>query len=153
MRTCVYDLPQWFHVFLLHLLHIYIYIYIFLKKKYHESSRTPQHSEWNCVGTNRPQHRHMYGHCVWLNFEHTKNSNRSKKNSRRRKSNSNLPINSKNPRNRSKLFGPEWYIFVFVQRWYDEVKASLIAQNSSQHGSVGMSACITRDTTEKLQKL
>ena len=30
------------------------------------------------MGTNRPQHMHMYGHSVWLNFEHTKNSNRSK---------------------------------------------------------------------------
>ena len=27
-RVCVYDLPQWFHVFLLHLLHIYIYIHL-----------------------------------------------------------------------------------------------------------------------------
>ena len=34
---------------------------------YYESSRTPQHSKWNCVGTNRPQHVHMYGHivCAW----------------------------------------------------------------------------------------
>ena len=88
---------------------IYIYIYIYLS--YHESSRTPQHSEWNCLGTDRPQHVHMYGHCVWLNFEHTKNSNRSKKKfPRRRKSNSNLPINSKIPRNRSNWFGREWYL-------------------------------------------
>ena len=59
-------------------------IYEYIDKKivficYHESSRTPQHSEWNCVGANRPQHMHMYGHCLWLNFEHIKNSNRSKK--------------------------------------------------------------------------
>ena len=40
----------------------YIYIYIYLS--YHESSRTPQHSKWNCVGTNRPQHKHTYGHIV-----------------------------------------------------------------------------------------
>ena len=31
---------------------------------YRESSRTPQHSKWNCVGTKRPQHKHMYGHIV-----------------------------------------------------------------------------------------
>ena len=60
MRTYVYDLPQWFHVFATSLTYIYIY-------SYHESSRKPQHSKWNCVGTNRPQHRHMYGHmvCDW----------------------------------------------------------------------------------------
>ena len=42
--------------FLLH--HLYIYIYK------HDSSRTPQYSKWNCVGTNRPQHMHMYDHIV-----------------------------------------------------------------------------------------
>ena len=38
------------------LLKIYIYIYIF----YRESSKTPQHSKWNCVGAKRPQHMHMH---------------------------------------------------------------------------------------------
>ena len=53
-----FDLPQWFHIFLLHLLHIYTsYIYMYLC--YHETTRTPQHSKWNCVGTNRPRHIHM----------------------------------------------------------------------------------------------
>ena len=32
----------------------YVYLHIYV------SSRTPQHSTWNCVGENRPQHRHMY---------------------------------------------------------------------------------------------
>ena len=34
---------------------------------YPESSKTPQHSKWNCVGTNRQQHKYMYGHivCDW----------------------------------------------------------------------------------------
>ena len=31
------------------------YIYIC----YHQSSRKPQHSKWNCVGTNKPRHIHM----------------------------------------------------------------------------------------------
>ena len=31
----------------------------YLKKKCHHESRTPQHSKWNCVGTNRPRHCHM----------------------------------------------------------------------------------------------
>ena len=49
--------------------HIHIHIHILNKYLYmchHESSRTPQHSKWNCVGTNRPQHKHMYGHMVCL---------------------------------------------------------------------------------------
>ena len=37
---------------------------------------------------------HVRSRCMWLNLEHSKNSNRSKKNPRRRKSNSNLLINS-----------------------------------------------------------
>ena len=42
-------------------------------------------------------HAHVRPHGGWLNFEHTKKSNRSKKNNFRdeEKSNSNLPINSK----------------------------------------------------------
>ena len=72
---------------------MYIYIYIYC---HHESSRTPQHSKWNCVGTNT--HAHAQPRCMSLNFEHTKNSNRSEKIPRRRKSNSNLLIISQNPR-------------------------------------------------------
>ena len=34
------------------------------KTFHHESSRTAQHSKCNCVGTNRPQHMHIYGHIV-----------------------------------------------------------------------------------------
>ena len=30
--------------------------------RYHESSRTQQHSEWNRLGAHRPQHMHMYSH-------------------------------------------------------------------------------------------
>ena len=66
----LHDLPQCFHVFCYILINIlfmffvtsltYVYIYIC----YRESSKTPQHSKWNCVGANRPQHRHMYGHMV-----------------------------------------------------------------------------------------
>ena len=37
---------------------------IHIKTCHHESSRTQQHSDWNCVVTNRPQHKHMYGHIV-----------------------------------------------------------------------------------------
>ena len=55
----VYDLPQWFHVF------CYVsYKYIHIHLSHHESSQTQQHSNWNCVGANRPQHSHMYGHIV-----------------------------------------------------------------------------------------
>ena len=35
----------------IYILHIYIC--------YHQSSRKPQHSKWNCVGTNKPRHIHM----------------------------------------------------------------------------------------------
>ena len=35
------------------------YIDIFFILSYHESSRKPQHSKWNCVGTTRPRHIHM----------------------------------------------------------------------------------------------
>ena len=40
------------------------YKYIHIKTCHHESSRTPQHSKWNSVGTHRPQHMHMYSHMV-----------------------------------------------------------------------------------------
>ena len=32
MRTYVYDLPQWFHVFLLHLLHIYLFFEVIMNR-------------------------------------------------------------------------------------------------------------------------
>ena len=41
-------------------IHLARKIFVYLKC-YHDSSRTPQHSGWNCVGANRPQHMHMYG--------------------------------------------------------------------------------------------
>ena len=49
---------------------------------HHDSSRTPQHSKWNCVGTNKPRHIHMYGHIVCdltlknQKFESFKNNSR-----------------------------------------------------------------------------
>ena len=46
--------------FLKHLL----YKYTNICTCHHESSRTEQHWKWNCVGTNRPQHMHMYSHIV-----------------------------------------------------------------------------------------
>ena len=41
-----------------------VFCYITLKyiqkhTRHHESSRTPQHSKWNCVGAHKPQHSHM----------------------------------------------------------------------------------------------
>ena len=50
-----------------------------------------------CGHTQATAHAHVQPHGVWLNFEHTKNSNPSKKFSERQNSNSNLLINSKNP--------------------------------------------------------
>ena len=52
--------------------HIHIHIRSHISQKmhtytymcHHESSRTPQHSNWNCESTNRPQHMHMEGHMV-----------------------------------------------------------------------------------------
>ena len=85
----LHDLPQWFHVFCKHL------IYIF--SCYRESTKTP-HKQATAQAHVRP-------HCVWLNFEQTKNSNRSKKFPQRRKSNSTLLIYSKTSRNRSDWFG------------------------------------------------
>ena len=54
-RENVYDLPQWFHVILANI----SYRYKHIKTCHHESSRKPQHSKWNCVGTTRPRHIHM----------------------------------------------------------------------------------------------
>ena len=61
--------------------------YIYIYTRHHESSRKPQHSKWNCVGTNRPRHIHMNTPKIRIV---------QKKIPRRRKSNSNLLINSKN---------------------------------------------------------
>ena len=58
LRTICTTFHIVFMFFATFLINIYIYM-IFLLKCYHESSRTPQHSEWNCVGANRPQHMHM----------------------------------------------------------------------------------------------
>ena len=68
------------YVFVYVSLYVYVYAYVYVYVTFHnglfsassyiqylcnhESSRTPQHSEWNCVGTDRPQHMHMYGHMV-----------------------------------------------------------------------------------------
>ena len=43
------------------------FLHIYLRVIMNQSSRTPQHSKWNCVGTNRPQHMHIYSHivCDW----------------------------------------------------------------------------------------
>ena len=62
MRTYVYDLPQWFHVFATSL--TYKYIKTSVCTCYHESSRARQHSNWNCVGANEPHHMHMDNHMV-----------------------------------------------------------------------------------------
>ena len=72
---------------------IFVYVHISLNLNifvYVLSSWTPQHSGWNCVGTNSPQHMHV---CSLV--AHTNNSNRLQKNPQRRKSNSNLRTNSK----------------------------------------------------------
>ena len=50
-------------------------------------------------------HAHVQSRCMWLNFERTKNSNRSKKNSQRRKSNANLLNNSQTPEIVRNYFG------------------------------------------------
>ena len=79
---------------------------------YHESSRTPQHSKWNCVGANRPQHKHIFSHmvCVIELWTHLKIRIVQKKSfPQRRNSNSNLLINSKNTRNRSNWCSAPWY--------------------------------------------
>ena len=38
---------------------VYRHQHVYLYMCHHEPSRTPQHSKWNCVGTNRPRHIHM----------------------------------------------------------------------------------------------
>ena len=56
----IYILRTWIHIYTHLHVHVQIYIYIYIC--YHESSRTQQHSKWNCVRANRPQRRHMYSH-------------------------------------------------------------------------------------------
>ena len=41
-----------------------IFVYTYICVIMNQSSKTPQHSTWNCVGANRPQHMHIYGHMV-----------------------------------------------------------------------------------------
>ena len=78
---------------------------------YHESSRTPQHSKMELCGCKQATAQaHVHPHCVCLNLEHTKNSNRSENFPQRRKSNSNLLLNSTTSRNRSNLFRVAWYL-------------------------------------------
>ena len=102
VRECahvyVYDLPQWFHVCQQTSLTKKIYTYICTC--HHESSRKPQHSKWNCVGTKRPRHIHMNTPKIRI---------LQKKFPQRQNSNSNLLINSKNTRNRSNRFRAAWY--------------------------------------------
>ena len=43
-------------------IHTYPCTFVNINTCSHESSRTPQHSKWNCVGANRPQHMQMYSH-------------------------------------------------------------------------------------------
>ena len=87
-------------IFLLHLLSIYIfmYIYVIVNRQGHNNIR-----KCNCVGANKPQHMkmHMYSsHCMWLNPEPTKISNRYRIRIC-------WLINSKSTRNRSNWFRAE----------------------------------------------
>ena len=46
-------------------------MYIHKNMCHRESSRTPQHSTWNCVGAKQATaHAHVQSRCMWLNFEH-----------------------------------------------------------------------------------
>ena len=104
-----------------------------------------KHSKWNLLGANRPQHRHIYSpHCVWLNFEHTKNSNRSKK-SQQRNSNSNLLINSKKPRNRSKWFRAEWYSRPSRQDFIHRESGSAHCTTNKRHCTLCLAHLLTHE--------
>ena len=74
VRVCahvyVFDLPQWFHVFLLHLLHIYIYISYKYLNVLSSTVKEATTFEMELRG-----HKQATAH----SHEHTKNSNRSKK--------------------------------------------------------------------------
>ena len=61
-------------MFLLHLLHIYFQISSIVKDTTKFEMELRGHKQATAQAHVRP-------HCVWLNFEHTKNSNRSKKKS------------------------------------------------------------------------
>ena len=45
------------------------------------------------------------------------------------------------------------YMCVVAQRWSDTVQTFMIAENLCQSRSVGVSACITRDTTHNWKTL
>ena len=94
-----------FMFFLLHLLHIFLKVIV---------NRQRRHNIRNGIVWAQLGHStcHVQSRCMWLNFEHTKNSNRSKKIPQRRKSNSNLLINSqkKKPESVRIYFGPHWYV-------------------------------------------
>ena len=71
----IFKITECIHVFVHVKIQMHIHIQIHIRIRSHISisidmciytymSRTPQHSKWNCVGTNRPQHMHMYGHIV-----------------------------------------------------------------------------------------
>ena len=64
----------------------YVYVYIYI----HVVTDTTTFEMELCGHKQATAHTHVPPHCVRLNFEHTKNSNRSKKIPQRRKSNSNL---------------------------------------------------------------
>ena len=91
--------------FLLHLLRTYTYTSV---SSWTVTNTTTFVMEL-CGHKQSTAHAHVRPHCVWLNFEHTKNCRSRKQFSRRRKSNSNLLINSKNLRNGSNLFWRGWY--------------------------------------------
>ena len=76
---------------------------------------------------------HVRPHCVWLNFEHTKNSNRSKKNPERQKSNSNLLIYSKTPEIVRIIFGAHGI------RWLKAVSST--SPHVQMNGSFGSTCC------------
>ena len=76
-RVNVYDLPQWFHVVATS------YLYIYLKYLLSSIVKDATTFELEFCGRKQPTAQaHVPPHCVWLNFEHTKNSNRSKNNFR-----------------------------------------------------------------------
>ena len=87
----LHDLPQWCFFFFLQASPINIFVLSWIVK-----DATTFEMEL-CGCKQATAQAHVRPHCVWLNFEHTKNSNRSKnKFPQRQKSNSNLPIDSKN---------------------------------------------------------
>ena len=71
-----FKITEHIHILVQIKIHMHIHIQIHIRIRSHisisiniciflyMSSKTPQHSKWNCVGANRPQHRHMDGHMV-----------------------------------------------------------------------------------------